>query len=339
MRFIASLVMVAGLAWSADPQTALFENAVAALSKGDYTAAERGFQEILRNSPNHVPSWQNLGLVYARTGRFERSVATYRHALELSPGNASVLLNLGLAYMKEESYAQALPVFETLFTVEPGSLSVRDIHLLYPLSAGYLRQNRTEEAPRRLQTFLSTVPPAAANLVLCKLSYIGERLDRAEDQCRKTLALDPNFAGAHLELAKVLLNQRSPEAGKELNAAIQEDPSDPEAVYDLGAALLQDGRVQESLQYLDRAQRLNPGFWGSYFNLGKAKLQLNQAEQAVPLLQKAAELNSTSFSVFYELGRALMAVGKTEEAHRAMDRVRELNALELENDAKAVRKQ
>jgi tetratricopeptide (TPR) repeat protein len=152
------------------------------------------------------------------------------------------------------------------------------------------------------------------------------------------LAIDPAFPGAHLEMARVLVAERSPDASRELDAAIREDPSDPEATYDLGVALAQEGRTAEGLAYLERAKRLDPEFWGTYFQLGKIRLGLHQAGQAIPLLQKAVELNPGSFAVFYELGRALMATGKTEEAHRAMDRVRELQARELERDTEALRK-
>jgi tetratricopeptide (TPR) repeat protein len=315
-----------------------FDGAVAALSRGDYAAAEAGFQKVLGASPNDLAALQNLGLVYARTARLEKALATYRRALELSPGNSSVLLNLGLAYLKQKSYAEALAVFQELVRGDPQGRPARDIHLLYPLCAGYLSQNQSEGGRRTMTAFLASLPPAAASLVSCKLHYVSERLEEAGAECRETLTIDPSFPGTHLEMAKVLVAQRSPDAAQELTAAIREDPSDPEALYDLGVALAQEGRTEEGLNYLERARRLDPGFWGTYFHLGKIRLGLHQAGQAVPLLQKAADLHPGDFAVFYELGRALMATGKTEEARRAMERVRELQARELEHDAQALRK-
>ena len=97
---------------------------------------------------------------------------------------------------------------------------------------------------------------------------------------------------------------------RELTAAIRQDPRDAEALYSLGVAQLQENRIEEAAQSLDRARRLRPGFWGNYYYLGKARLQLGQAEQAVPLLQKAADLNPRAPVLFYELGRALKATGQ-----------------------------
>ena len=338
MHSVAWLVVAAGLAGADPSQVDVFDRAVAALSSGDYRAAERGFLEVLQVSPGSVAALQNLGLVYARTERLNQAIATYRRVLDLSPGNQSTLLNLGLAYMKQKSFGEAMSVFDSLVRADPASSPARDIRLLYPLCDGYLKQNQTPEAPRKLVAFLAGVPPATASLVTCKLYYVRDRLEDAEKQCRKTLEIDPDFAGARLELARVLVSRHSPEAERELAAAIREGPTDPEAVYDLGVALLQEGRLDEASLFLDRSRRLDPGFWGSYFNLGKLKLRSGQAEQAVGLLQRAAEMHPDDFSVFYELGRALTAAGQTEEARRAMDRVRELVATESEHDATALRK-
>ena len=339
MRTIACLVLAAGLIGAAEPLAQIFNRAVAALNNGDYTAAEEGFQEVLKASPQHIGALQNLGLVYSRTERLDPAIATYRRALDLSPANRSVLLNLGLAYMKRESYAEALSVFDRLVKAYPDIPAARDTGLLTQLAAGYLKQNQTAEAHPALTAFLSSIPPAPASFVLCKVYSETGRFAEAGEQCRKTLAIDRSFPGAHRELGKVMVGQHSPDAPKELAAALQQDPNDPEATYYLGVALLQEDRLEEASRYLERALDLNPGFWGTYFYLGKAKLKLKQPEQTIPLFRKAAALNPGASIVFYELGLALKATGRTEEAGRAMDRVRELRALEVLNDVKVLHKQ
>ena len=316
----------------------LFDRAVAALSAGDYAAAEAGFQQVLQRSPNHVDSLLNLGIVFSRTGRADQAIAAYRRVLELSPASESARLNLGLAYMRKQSYGDALGVFQELIERNPGSLPARDIHLLFPLCDHYLRQDRSEEGRRRLDAFLAVLPAAAANLVKCKIFYGADRFEEARAACRRALDADPRFPGAHLELARVLVAQQSPDASGELAAAIRENPGDPEAMYDLGVALFREGRAEEASTYLERARRADPGFWGSYFELGRIRLQANQPEQALPLLRKAAELNPSSFSLFYILARALTDTGHPDEAAHAFARVRELMAEENEQDARVMRK-
>lgn len=338
MRLLACMVAAASLVCAGQSLQQIFDDAVSALSQGDYPAAERGFQKVLETAPDHVDSLQNLGVVYARTNRVEQAITVYRRALDLKPANARVLTNLGLAYMKQKSFGPALPVFQTLFRVDPGNPSARDIRLLYPLTSGYLKQDSTEPARRAMNAFLAALPAESASLVLCKRYFENERFDQAEEQCRRTLAINPQLPGAHLELARVLAAQHHAQAAQELSNALREEPGDAESLYDLGVLLLQSDRLAECITYFERSMQLNPVFWGAYFHLGKVRLKLNQPELAVPLLRKAAELNPDSFPVFYELGRSLTATGKREEAARAMQRVRELRALQLEEEAKALRK-
>jgi tetratricopeptide (TPR) repeat protein len=326
MRIVACLAIITALC-TAQSVTQLFDAAAAALTKGDYAAAERGFLQVLSFSPNHVDTLKNLGVVYARTGRLDQAIAAYQRAGELRPNDPSVLLNLGLAYLRQQSCAEPLMVFGRLIEVDPGTRLARDAGLLHRLVSGCLKQAPSEEIRHKVDAFLAKLPPASASLVRCKLYSESERFEEAADQCRKALAIDPSFPTAHLALARVLLSQGNPQAEQELSAAIREGPADAEALYDVGVALLQLGRASEAVVYLERSTQLDHDLWASYFQLGKAKLQLDQAGDAIPPLRRATELKPDSFSAFYLLGRALLKAGRVDEARSVMQRVRELTAL------------
>lgn len=324
MRLIACLALAAGLVSGSDSPVQVFNRALAALAAGDYAAAEQGFREVLRQSPDHTGALLNLGVVYSRMERLDDAIAQYRQVLRVDPYQKSALANLAVAYVKKGSYAEALPALEKA----GDSAALRDPDLLYRFASGYLRADRSDAGRRRVEKLLAG--PAGA-LALCRVDFEGGRFEEAEAACRK--------AGSHRELGKVLVSEHSPEAEAELAAAIRQDPNDAQAQYYMGVARLQDGQTGAAVSYLERAIALDPKFWGSYFYLGRARLELRQADRAVPLLRKASELNPRAAVVFYELGRALKDCGKPDEARQAMARVRELRAQELELDAQALRKQ
>jgi len=367
MRAVLRLALVAGCLRAADSPSRIFDQAAAALSGGNYAAAEAGFQQVLKLAPNHVGALGNLGVVYSRTGRLDQAIEVYRRALRLSPGDQGLLLNLGLVYIKQDSYAAALPLFRAVVKVDPRNRQVRELlatselhagqvsvavrgfeqlsaeepdntAVLYLLGIAYLKQHQPEKARRTLEAFLANAPPVQASFLLCKAYYESELFDEAAGSCRKTLEIDAHFTGAHRELGKVLVSQRSPDATGELSAAVAQDPEDAEALYFLGAALLQEDRVDEAISRLNRARELNPAWWGNYFYLAKAEIQSKQPAQAVPLLEKAAAFNPGESAIFYQLGRTLSALGKTEAAQHAFDRVRELKAGDLEKESRALQK-
>ncbi len=366
VRALLSLLALAAAVWSADPLRPVFNRAAAALSSGDYAEAERGFQQVLKAAPHHVGALGNLGVVYSRTNRPARAVDVYKRALSASPGDKGILLNLGIVYIKQESYWDALPLFQKL-AADPGNLQARELlatcllntgqveaairsfealrkddpqngGLLYLLGVAYLKQKEIGKARQVLEEVIAKADPPKASFVLGKAYYETARFEEAAELYRKTLELDPNYPGAHLELGKVYVSQRNPEAVKELAAALRQDPNNSEAHYFLGGLLMQANRIEEAIPHLERARQLNPGFWGTYFYLGKAKFQMNQARQAVPLLEKAAELNPGETSIYYQLGRALSECGREEEANRVLRRVAEIKARELERVIEGVGK-
>src|SRR5690348_5709162 len=100
------------------PETT-FQKASAALSAGDYAAAELGFQQVLKSAPNNIGALGNLGVVYSRTNRTAKAIAVYRQALELSPEDSALKLNLGLLYLKEGQHGDALPLFAQSVAADP----------------------------------------------------------------------------------------------------------------------------------------------------------------------------------------------------------------------------
>jgi cytochrome c-type biogenesis protein CcmH/NrfG len=146
------------------------------------------------------------------------------------------------------------------------------------------------------------------------------------------LRLEPDLPGAHLSLARILVEQSDPAADEQLAAAIREGPADAESLYDLGVALLREDRADQAAVYLERSTQLEPRLWAGFFQLGRARLRLDQPAAAVAPLRKATELKPDSFSAFYLLGRALIDAGRADEGRRVMDQVR---ALATQGEARA----
>jgi tetratricopeptide (TPR) repeat protein len=305
-------------------QVQVFDEATAALTKGDYAAAERGFLQILAAAPQHVDSLLNLGIVYARTGRLENAVAVYLRAEELQPRTPRVLQNLAMAYLRQEAYTKALGVAGRLMEIDRQNPMARDTRLLHQLLAGCLGEGPPEKGGPAVQAFLAKLPTATASLVRCKLYAERERFEEAAAECRRALRFEPDLPGAHLALARILVEQSDPAADEELAAAMREEPPDAESLYDLGVALLREDRAAQAAVYLERSTLLEPRLWAGFFQLGRARLRLDQPVAAVPPLRKATELKPDSFSAFYLLGRALIDAGKTDEGRRVMDQVRAL---------------
>src|SRR5687768_7033541 len=102
MRFLVAPLLALGLAAALqDAIRDAFDEAARSLSANNLSAAERGFQQVLKSQPNHIGALGNLAVVYSRMGRFSDAVQIGRRALKIAPADPQLNLNIGLAYLKQ----------------------------------------------------------------------------------------------------------------------------------------------------------------------------------------------------------------------------------------------
>lgn len=361
MKRAACLVLCGFLACAAaEPPKAIFDRAVQALTTGNYPVAEQEFQAVLRQEPMNIAAIVNLGILYARTNRTDKAVAEYKKALELSPNDEPILLNLGLVYLKQEFHSKALPYFARVVQMDPRNLQARQLlavcriytgkltegihdleeletanpkneQLLFLLGFAYLKNGNAEKAKAVFNRMFEVAGPAQAQFLLGRASYEAKIFPQAEESFLEVRKLEPNFAGLHVELAKVYISERrEADAIRELKAALKQNPTDEDACYFLGSLFVRDGQDAEGTPYLEKAKKLKPDSWAVYFYLGRAKLNLGEKTEAIALLRRAVELNPDDASAQYQLGRALRADGQTAAADKVFARVHALHVKEFD---------
>jgi len=131
-----------------------------------FSKEERSEKNIQANS------FYNLGLIYAKRGKFERAETNFLKAIKFSPDFSQAHANLGTLYDELRDYPKALAQFETAIYLDPENP-------VYRFNLG---------------------------LVYAKT----DRLEDAMIQFRRVLEIDPDFdqAAEMLDLADSLLNRR-----------------------------------------------------------------------------------------------------------------------------------
>ena len=153
-----------------------------------------------------------------------------------------------------------------------------------------------------------------------------EAAARAEELAKRTLASTDERAHprAHTLLAAIYGYRDSAAwAEKALlhtERALELNPSDSEALYRRGEALLRAGRVDEAIRPLEAARRLEPQavriyLVSAYFHAGRYRDSLALAESLLPRAPEHVALNAMRAANLVELGQV-------EEARRAAAQVR-----------------
>ena len=102
----------------ADPR---FSTGSRAAGGGDLEAAASEYQQFLASQPRNIEALSNLGVTYARLGRYDDAITAYRKALEFAPHNASIRMNVALAFYKSGRCPEAMSEFDTVSREQPGA--------------------------------------------------------------------------------------------------------------------------------------------------------------------------------------------------------------------------
>jgi len=85
----------------------------------DKTEAEVAYREAIRNAPDGVDAYLNLGVMLCELGRHTDAIELYREALRHCPHEALLHFNLGVALEDIDRTAEALASYEDCMQVQP----------------------------------------------------------------------------------------------------------------------------------------------------------------------------------------------------------------------------
>lgn len=91
--------------------------------------------------------------------------------------------------------------------------------------------------------------------------------EEAQQAYERAIALDPNHADAHVNLGRLLHEQKAPAAAeKHYRAALKADPEHDTAAFNLGVALEDRGKLREAAAAYERALVSDPNMADAHYN-------------------------------------------------------------------------
>lgn len=131
---------------------------------------------------------------------------------------------------------------------------------------------------------------------------------------RTVLEHDPFDPTALHGLGRILLRHRRPAQAVALLSDAVAFGGQPDALSDLGTALIEIGQPEQAEPYLRRAVREMPDHYNALFNLGGLLLERGETDEALPLLRHAVSAAPPGTDAEQALASALIARGNTAYA-------------------------
>lgn len=179
-------------------------------------AAVIRLREALQEFPDSSPIWLALGIAQMGDGKSDDARKSFERALELDPRSAPALAYLGSTYGERGQYAEAAAFYERAVAAAP------NVAVPYYLAADALLKQPEVDAPR-VERYLARAVElepdfASAHMALAKLYVRGERWAEAAAAFERVTRLDPDSSEAHYQLGRVYVRlKRQAEAQRELD--------------------------------------------------------------------------------------------------------------------------
>jgi len=229
------------------------------------------------------------GIRLADHGLRDEAIREFRKAIELDPDNAHAHDNLATVLAEKERYRESLEEYLHALRLEPDN------------------------------------PTAHYNLA-CFLATHG--LDMAVDHFEESLALDPEYSDAHLNLGLAFADLgRIDDALREMRTAVELAPDDAYTRHELAALLMDElADYRAAIPHLKEVVRLEPEEYEGHLDLGICYAQKGFCDEALRCYQRSAELKPDDVLVAYNLAGLHAQWNKPEPSLEHLRRALALDA-------------
>jgi CRISPR-associated protein Csy1 len=196
-------------------------------------------------------------------------------------------------------FASAISGYDAVLAADPGLADVWHLKAMAEHQSGRLGEAQASVA-RAIET-----GGAKPSYLLLEGGVLHDRgdLEAAEARFASVVAARPEWAGGHVELGRVHMDQARPaDALKDFQAAVNADPGHVRAWNNLGIALQALDRIDEALRAFNYTLTLDPRYPLAHFNLARIHNQRGDAKRALEHAQAAVQSDPGHVDAWLLLG-------------------------------------
>jgi tetratricopeptide (TPR) repeat protein len=282
--------------WS---QVDLREQAISFETQGRNQEAESAWKTIAQQQPSNPEPYAHLGLLEARQERYPEAIRLYRKAMTLNPSMPGLQLNLGLSLFKNGDYRQAIETFQPFIKAQPDDQRLNVLMGMshyglaeYAAASQYL-QRAAKSDPQNLTLLLT----------LAHSCLYARQYPCVLDTFHQIVALNAESAEADMLVGEALDDMKEADGAiREFRAAAQANPKEPNVHFGLGYLLWKKGQYPDAAKEFQAEIDNDPEHLQAMLYLADSEIQMNHADEARPLLEKRVKLDRNSAMAHRDLG-------------------------------------
>ncbi|WP_167882091.1 tetratricopeptide repeat protein [Leptospira semungkisensis] len=252
---------------------------------GRFPQAIDALQKAILRDPKNVYAYYNLTLAYKHNNQFSDARSTAMKAKEIAPDDPKISLMVGNLFNEINDPDAAIDAYKQGLTSAPD-----DPYLTYNLAVSYFKKGEIPQAEEQFK--LVVLRARGGKLAALSNSYLGNIAYNRGDY----------VASEHYFREAAVLS-----------------PNDAKALYNLSIVLKKNGKIEESLKYLELAKQTGANDPELFRSIAEGFEQLNQGEQSIDALQKGLKYNPNNLDLLFQLAETYYNRGDllaAEETYR-----------------------
>jgi len=300
---------------------------IVAMARGHWAEAAEELERALKLRPSHWKVQALLGLCELHLGHLQDAIkllsSSFPH-LEDAKLRREVGLQLLELWNQSGELGKANTILSQLQRFYPD-----DAMVLY---AAY--RVHSDLAFQAVESLALNAPGSVQlHRALAEHMVNEGRAQEAIAEYRKALASNPSVAAIHYELGEALLADSHLEASlaeaqKEFEAALLLNPTDAHSECELGEIELWRSSSTTALDHYERALKSNPEAVCAKLGVAKLLIEEGKTQQALAYLQSAARADPNNAQVHHRLAVLYRGMGQNQEADRELSAFQELDRVQ-----------
>ncbi len=271
-----------------------------------FTKGIEYFQQAIEKDPNYALAYAGLADSYALGGvplspisaseRMAKAKAAAMKALEIDDSIPSA--HTSLAYIRHRfdwDWRGAEKEFKRAIELNPNYATAHQWYAFFLATMGRMDEAIAEAKLAQQIDPLSLV----MNSALGRIYHFARQYDRAIEQFRKTIDMDPNFASAHFDIAESYVVKRMYAEGiAEYRKGLAISGRNLTYLSELGWAHAQAGNTTEAMKILNQLEEISRQSYVPPFAFAFIYIGLGDKDRAFTWLEKAYEQRDNPIMVF-----------------------------------------
>ncbi|MFZ5446079.1 MAG: tetratricopeptide repeat protein [Myxococcota bacterium] len=270
---------------------------------------------VMQSANTRFPGNATLAYLTARVAdvldNAKEAEEAYKRAIAADPKIIDAYLYLSRHYMHFRRFAEAAPVLEAGLNQAPDNAAMR-----VGMGELALHERNLDRAEQEFKKAIELNPYSAdAYLGASRVSSERGKYELAATQVARALELNPRISGGKLMNGVALWKLgKLDEAIIELEAAHEAEPKNTQIVVTLGAVKFDKGDLNGATAHLNSALVAAPSHPDANFYLARVKNAKSEHTQAIEAIKKALDYNSKNPLYLYWYGRILADARKFDDA-------------------------